>query len=49
MSEALNVQMVERYRNNFLREVGEHVEEGEWVKMCIQCGVCSGSCPLGPH
>ena len=49
MSEALNVRMIERYRNNFLREVGEHVEEGEWVKMCIQCGVCSGSCPLGPH
>jgi len=19
------------------------------VKMCMQCGVCSGSCPLGPH
>ena len=27
----------------------ENVEEGEWVKMCMQCGVCSGSCPLGPH
>ena len=47
MSENLNVQMVEHYRNNFLREVGDNVEEGEWVKMCIQCGVCSGSCPLG--
>jgi quinone-modifying oxidoreductase subunit QmoC len=23
------------------------VEEGEWVKMCMQCGVCAGSCPLG--
>ncbi len=38
----------EKYRNNFLREVEDNVEEGEWVKMCIQCGVCSGSCPLGP-
>jgi quinone-modifying oxidoreductase subunit QmoC len=45
----LNEQAVERYRNNFLREVEENVEEGHWVKMCMQCGVCSGSCPFGPH
>ena len=38
-----------KYHNNFLREVEENVEEGEWVKMCMQCGVCSGSCPFGPH
>ena len=47
MSNANN-QMVEQYRNDFLREVEDNVEEGEWVKMCMQCGVCSGSCPLGP-
>ncbi len=35
------------YRLNFLKEVEANVEEGEWVKMCMQCGVCSGSCPLG--
>jgi quinone-modifying oxidoreductase subunit QmoC len=45
----LNEQAIERYRNNFLREVEENVEEGHWVKMCMQCGVCSGSCPFGPH
>jgi len=45
----LNAQAVERYRNNFLREVEENVEEGHWVRMCMQCGVCSGSCPFGPH
>jgi quinone-modifying oxidoreductase subunit QmoC len=45
----LNTQMVEQYRNNFLSEVEANVEEGEWVKMCMQCGVCSGSCPFGPH
>jgi quinone-modifying oxidoreductase subunit QmoC len=45
----LNQQAVERYRNGFLREVEERVEEGHWVKMCMQCGVCSGSCPFGPH
>lgn len=38
-----------KYRNNFLREVTANVEEGGWVKMCMQCGVCSGSCPLGPY
>jgi len=45
----LNQQAIERYRNNFLREVEANVEEGHWVKMCMQCGVCSGSCPFGPH
>jgi quinone-modifying oxidoreductase, subunit QmoC len=45
----LNTQMVEQYRNSFLREVEANVEEGDWVKMCMQCGVCSGSCPFGPH
>ena len=41
--------MSEKYHNNFLKEVEERVEEGHWVKMCMQCGVCAGSCPLGPH
>jgi quinone-modifying oxidoreductase, subunit QmoC len=45
----LNQAMVNKYRNNFLKEVAANVEEGDWVKMCMQCGVCSGSCPLGPH
>lgn len=45
----INVALVEKYRNNFLNEVSENVEEGEWVRMCMQCGVCSGSCPLGPY
>lgn len=45
----LNQKMVEKYKGNFLAEVVDNVEEGEWVKMCMQCGVCSGSCPLGPH
>ena len=30
-------------------EVEDEVEEGDWVKMCMQCGVCAGSCPFGPH
>ena len=48
MSES-NAGALARYRNNFLREVEERVEEGHWVKMCMQCGVCAGSCPLGAH
>jgi quinone-modifying oxidoreductase subunit QmoC len=48
MSE-LNTQATARYKNNFLKEVEERVEEGHWVKMCMQCGVCAGSCPFGPH
>jgi quinone-modifying oxidoreductase subunit QmoC len=44
MSEPVN-----KYAGNFLEEVEANVEEGEWVKMCMQCGACSGSCPLGPH
>ena len=45
----VNTAMVEKYRNSFLKEVEANVEEGQWVKMCMQCGVCSGSCPLGKH
>lgn len=44
-----NSNAAEKYRNNFFREVTANVEEGEWVRMCMQCGVCAGSCPLGPH
>lgn len=43
---SLNTAMIEKYRNNFLYEVAANVEEDDWVKMCMQCGVCSGSCPL---
>jgi quinone-modifying oxidoreductase subunit QmoC len=44
----LNQQMLDKYRNNFLHEVEEKVDDGEWVKMCMQCGVCAGSCTFGP-
>ncbi len=45
----LNQKAVALYGGNFLKEVEERVEDGEWVSMCMQCGVCAGSCPLGPH
>lgn len=44
-----NETAVAKYKNNFLKEVEATVEEGHWVKMCMQCGVCAGSCPFGPH
>ena len=44
----LNEQALAKYTNSFLHEVEERVEEGEWVKMCMQCGVCAGSCTFGP-
>lgn len=37
------------YANDFLREVEREVEGGAMVRMCMQCGVCAGSCPFGPH
>lgn len=37
------------YGNDFLHEVEKRVEGGDWVRMCMQCGVCAGSCPLGKH
>jgi len=43
----LNKQAFAPYHNDFLSEVEERVEDGAWVKMCMQCGVCAGSCPLG--
>lgn len=44
-----NQNAVAKYKNNFLKEVEANVEDGHMVKMCMQCGVCAGSCPLGPH
>jgi len=46
-NQTVNSAALERYRNNFLKEVEANVEEGHMVKMCMQCGVCAGSCPLG--
>lgn len=33
----------------FARDVYKNSEMGHWIKKCKQCGVCAGSCPLGPH
>lgn len=37
------------YEPSFAEEVFEKVDAGEETKMCMQCGVCAGSCPLREH
>ncbi len=36
-----------KYDLAFARWVRDNVDGGERMNMCMQCGVCSGSCPLG--
>ena len=34
------------YNPSFAEEVFRNVDSGEEIKMCMNCGVCAGSCPL---
>jgi len=34
------------YDPSFAEEVFQNVDAGEEIKMCMNCGVCAGSCPL---
>ncbi len=36
-----------KYDLGFARFVRDNVDGGDRMNMCMQCGVCSGSCPLG--
>jgi quinone-modifying oxidoreductase subunit QmoC len=36
-----------KYDLNFARWVYQNVDGGERVSLCMQCGMCSGSCPIG--
>ncbi|VBB69485.1 CoB--CoM heterodisulfide reductase subunit C [invertebrate metagenome] len=36
-----------KYDLGFARWVYQHIDGGERLALCMQCGVCSGSCPLG--
>lgn len=36
-----------KYDLNFARWVYDNVEGGDRLAMCMQCGMCSGSCPIG--
>ncbi len=36
-----------KYDLGFARWVRDNVDGGDKLSMCMQCGVCSGSCPIG--
>lgn len=36
-----------KYDLGFARWVYENVEGGDRLSLCMQCGMCSGSCPIG--
>ncbi len=36
-----------KYDLGFARWVRDNVEGGDKLSLCMQCGVCSGSCPIG--
>ncbi|TCS60310.1 4Fe-4S dicluster domain-containing protein [Varunaivibrio sulfuroxidans] len=44
---ALSPDTKKKYDLNFARWVYENVDGGDRLSMCMQCGVCSGSCPIG--
>ncbi|MBC8238836.1 MAG: 4Fe-4S dicluster domain-containing protein [Alphaproteobacteria bacterium] len=37
----------QKYDLSFARFVRDNVDGGDKMNMCMQCGVCSGSCPIG--
>jgi len=37
----------QRYDLGFARWVYDNVDGGDKLSLCMQCGVCSGSCPIG--
>jgi quinone-modifying oxidoreductase subunit QmoC len=47
MTVALPAQAERRYDLNFARWVRDNVNGGDKMSMCMQCGMCSGSCPIG--
>lgn len=36
-----------KYDLGFARWVYENVDGGDRIQLCMQCGMCSGSCPIG--
>jgi quinone-modifying oxidoreductase subunit QmoC len=40
-------QAARKYDLGFARWVRDNVNGGEKMSMCMQCGMCSGSCPIG--
>jgi quinone-modifying oxidoreductase subunit QmoC len=38
-----------RYDLGFARWVYRNIDGGDRLALCMQCGACSGSCPIGPQ
>ncbi len=36
-----------KYDLSFARWVRENIDGGDKLSLCMQCGACSGSCPIG--
>lgn len=47
MSTAAPEQASRQYDLGFARWVRDNVDGGDKLNMCMQCGACSGSCPIG--
>ncbi|HHI82976.1 MAG TPA: 4Fe-4S dicluster domain-containing protein [Rhizobiales bacterium] len=47
MTQALPQTASRKYDLTFARWVRDNVEGGDKLNMCMQCGTCSGSCPIG--
>lgn len=47
MSEPLPAGSTGKYDHKFARWVRDNINGGDKLSMCMQCGVCSGSCPIG--
>jgi quinone-modifying oxidoreductase subunit QmoC len=47
MSMPMPAQAERKYDLGFARWVRDNIDGGDKLSMCMQCGVCSGSCPIG--
>ncbi len=47
MSSAAPAQSDRKYDLGFANWVYDNVDGGDKLSLCMQCGVCSGSCPIG--
>jgi quinone-modifying oxidoreductase subunit QmoC len=47
MTAAAPAEASRKYDLGFARWVYENVDGGDKLSLCMQCGVCSGSCPIG--
>jgi heterodisulfide reductase subunit C2 len=47
MADAMPQESARKYDLGFAQWVRDNVDGGDKLSMCMQCGVCSGSCPIG--